>query len=355
MEKMKALDEIDRNFAIKSEIKKEDLRFYDIEQDPFKIYGVFKENGQYRRLPEAVAGRVSSGVAALHLNTAGGRVRFKTNSPYIAIHAEMNHIGKMPHFTLAGSAGFDLYINGEESRYAGTFMPPFQIDGGYESMIDFDAVKMREITINFPLYSGVCALYIGLADGSAVEEPAPYTCEKPVVYYGSSITQGGCASRPGNSYQAVIARRLNCNYINLGFSGSAKGEKEIAEYIAQLDMSVFVYDYDHNAPDAAFLEATHRPMFEQIRMRQPELPVIMLTRPNHVPGRQTDERIRIVYNTYETAVQAGDQNVYFINGQEIFHYRDPDMMTVDGTHPNDFGFWCMAELIGARLEKILNP
>lgn len=212
-------------------------------------------------------------------------------------------------------------------------MPPFQIDGGYESVIDFDAVKMREITINFPLYSGVCALYIGLADGSAVEEPAPYTCEKPVVYYGSSITQGGCASRPGNSYQAVIARRLNCNYINLGFLGSAKGEKEIAEYIAQLDMSVFVYDYDHNAPDAAFLEATHRPMFEQIRMRRPELPVIMLTRPNHVPGRQTDERIRIVYNTYETAVQAGDQNVYFINGQEIFHYRDPDMMTVDGNAP----------------------
>jgi hypothetical protein len=228
---------VDSNFRIESHIKETDIQFYDVNQPPFKIYGVFHDSGKFRRLPENIAKSVSNGVYALHANTAGGRVRFKTDSPYVAIHSKMHDIGKMPHFALTGSAGFDLYVLEDVERYFKTFVPPFDIQDGYESIIYFGSSEMREVTINFPLYSGVSELYIGLRQGAFVGEGKNYKTDQPIVYYGSSITQGGCASRPGNSYESIVSRRLDADYINLGFSGNAKAEPEIAEYISKLDIT----------------------------------------------------------------------------------------------------------------------
>jgi hypothetical protein len=129
---------------------------------------------------------------------------------------------------------------------------------GYESVIRFETRRKREITINFPLYSSVSALYIGLEENAVVEPSAGYKNKKPMVFYGSSITQGACASRPGNSYANIVSRTLGIDHINLGFSGNAKGEQTMADYIASLDMSVFVYDYDYNAPDPEHLQNTHQ-------------------------------------------------------------------------------------------------
>jgi hypothetical protein len=144
------------NLRVQTEIKQEGIRFYDVLKGPFKIYGVEHENGQFRRIPEAVAKSVSDDVYFLHKYTAGGRVRFRTNSSYVAIVAKMPNIGKMPHFPLTGSSGFDLYLTeGDKEIYNNTFMPPFRIQNGYESLFDFKESKMREITINFPLYSDV--------------------------------------------------------------------------------------------------------------------------------------------------------------------------------------------------------
>ena len=104
---MKSITDVDKNFKINSAIKKDDVEFFDIRNSPFKIYGVFHEGGKYRRLPEKVAEEVNEGVEFLHKNTAGGRVRFTTDSDYVAIYAVMSDVGKMPHFALTGSAGFD--------------------------------------------------------------------------------------------------------------------------------------------------------------------------------------------------------------------------------------------------------
>ena len=123
------ISKIDKNFKVESKIEREGLTFYDIDEAPFKIYGVFYDAGKFRRLPESVAKSVSDGVYDLHAHTAGGRVRFKTDSPYVAIHAKMPNIGKMPHFALTGSAGFDLYAN---NQYVKSFVPPFDIEDGYE-------------------------------------------------------------------------------------------------------------------------------------------------------------------------------------------------------------------------------
>lgn len=349
---MNDISAIDPNFKIETQINKSDIKFYNINESPFEINGVFYADGKYRRLPESVAKSVSAGVLALHTNTAGGRVRFKTDSPYVAMHAKMPNIGKMSHFALTGSAGFDLYVRDDGQRYISTFMPPFFIENGYESVIELGHSEMREIMINFPLYSEVSALYIGISAKASVCPPEPYRIQKPIVYYGSSVTQGGCASRPGCSYQSILSRRFDCNYINLGFSGNAKAEDEIAEYISNLEMSVFVYDYDYNAPTVEHLAKTHQKMFQLIRAKNPDLPIIMMSRPKYYLTKEDEMRLEIIKSTYNSAKENGDNYVYLIEGGTLMQMAGNDG-TVDGIHPNDFGFASMAAAVGDLLEKIL--
>ena len=351
---MTDFSKIDQNFKVETKINKPDVVFYDTKQEPFVIYGVFFEGDRYRRMPESVAKAVSNGVYQLHANTAGGRVRFRTDSPYVAIHAKMPRVSKMPHFPFSGSIGLDLYTyrDGEERFYEG-IIPPFDVTDGYEGVVNFENREMREVTINFPLYSDLSDLYIGLAEGARLLPTArQYRDIPPVVYYGSSITQGGCASRPGNAYEAIVSRRLNVDHINLGFSGNAMGEETIARYIASLEMSAFVYDYDHNSPHAAYLEQTHEPMFRIIREAHPDLPILMLTRPKCRLLEEEKKRLAVIRATYRHAVEAGDKNVYLIEGTELMALCGDDGV-IDRCHPSDLGFYSMARAVGDALEKIL--
>ena len=346
---MSDISKLDKNFEVKTSINRDDIKFYNADNSPFKIYGVFRENGKYRRMPESVAKTVSAGVYGLHANTAGGRVRFTTDSLYIAINTKMENIGKMPHFAFTGSSGFDLYIDGEYER---SFVPAWNIEDGYESIIVFEECKEREVTINFPLYSDVKELYIGLQETATVGEAKPYKYEKPVVYYGSSITQGGCASRPGSCYTSAVSRMFDIDHINLGFSGNAKAEDEMIEYVKNLDMSVFVYDYDHNAPTEEHLEKTHEKMFKAIREAQPELPIIMMSRPKFYLNDKEKNRLEIIKNTYNNAIASGDKNVYLIDNVKLTELCLNDG-TVDSCHPTDYGFASMAKAVAEVMKKIL--
>lgn len=344
---MKNITEIDKNFAVKTGIEREGIKFYDCMNEPFKIYGIFMENGKFRRMPQNIAESVSVGVNALHANTAGGRVRFVTDSPYVAIAASVGETCRMSHFALTGSCGFDLYA---DNVYIKTFTPPYEPTDSFDGIIEIGERKLREITINFPLYSEITGLYIGLDGDAVVKEAVPYKNDKPIVYYGSSITQGGCASRPGMAYQNIISRRLNCDFINLGFSGSAKAEDAMIDYIKDMDMSVFVYDYDHNAPDAEYLKKTHEKMFKAIRKKNPDLPIIIMTRPK-VNLQEHEMAMRaVIENTYNNAVKAGDRNVYFISGDKLMSLCGNEG-TVDNCHPTDFGFASMAKTLGDFMEE----
>ncbi len=345
---MKNIDDIDANLKIETSLNRENIKFYNVLEYPFKIYGVFMENGKFRRIPEKIAASVSEGVHYLHAKTSGGRIRFKTDSCFVAINVSMDNIGRMPHCSLTGSAGFDLYA---DNNYVRTFIPPYDIKEGYEGIIEFDSDALREITINFPLYSEVKEVYIGLNENSAIHEAMPYKNENPVVYYGSSITQGSCASRPGRCYQNIISRRFNLDYINLGFSGNAKAEDEIISYIKNLDMSLFVYDYDHNAPGVEYLKNTHEKMFKEIRNEKPDIPVIMLSRPKYNLTKEEEQRRQIIEETYNNAVLNGDKNVYFIDGKMLTQLCENEG-TVDDCHPTDLGFASMAKALGDVMEKI---
>jgi hypothetical protein len=234
-------------------------------------------------------------------------------------------------------------------------MPPIDMTDGYEAIVHFPNNEIREITINFPLYCPLDDLYIGLQTDCILEEGCEYKYTKPVLYYGSSITQGGCASRPGNSYEAIISRRLDCDYINFGFSGNAKGEDAIVNYMSGLDMSIFVCDYDHNAPDATHLANTHNKLYKKIREKNSELPIILISKPDFDDNpTEAIKRRNIIYNTYINAIKNGDENIYFIDGQSLFNGEDRDSCTVDGCHPNDLGFMRMANVIGGFVQKVIS-
>lgn len=347
------ITKIDKNFIVETKIEREGLHFYDAEQEPFQIYGIFREGDRFRRMPETIARTVNEGVGVLHTNTAGGRLRFKTNSKFIAINTQMCDIYRGPHFALSGCAGFDLYEKtGGTQQYIGTFMPPYDLKDGYESIIDLPTAELREITINFPLYSGIKKLYVGLDENATLLPADEYKITKPVVYYGSSITQGGCASKPGSSYQSILSSHLDCDYINLGFSGSARGESEIVDYINTLDMSIFVLDYDHNAPTLEHLKNTHERFFKQIREKHPSLPIIIMSRPQFNLSCDDLERLNIIRTTYENAIKSGDKNVYILDGKQLMALVGRNG-TVDNCHPTDSGFLSMANAIEPIMRQIL--
>lgn len=351
--------EIDKNLNIDTTINEPDIVWLDVNECPFAIHGVKYDSsaGRYLRMPANIAQSVSFGVGVLNDNTAGGRVRFRTNSNFIGIHAVMKNPPPFSHMPVTGKSGFDLYRKTNDIEgylYCHSFVPPFGMTNGYSSGFVTDGCD-AEYIINFPLYDNVHALYIALKKNATLAPPSAYNFEKPIVYYGSSITQGGCASRPGNSYQAILSRRLDADFVNLGFSGSALAENAIAHYLASLDMSVFVCDYDHNAPDTEHLRQTHPHLYNTIRKAQPELPIIFLSAPCVLLKKdQFAERRNIIYNTYQTALNQGDKNVYFIGGEELFAGECWDSCTVDGAHPNDFGFYRMAMRIEETLKSILH-
>ena len=357
---MPNIEELDPNFKVKQQYDEKGITFRNAEEEPFKIYGVTKQeteaepNGQYCRMDHKVSKEVSFNVTWLNYNTAGGRVRFKTNSPSVTILFKQSGIPNYSHMCRVGSSGFDLYLEEDDgtSVYKGSFIPPFDKKEGYVSTLNIGNGEMKNVCINFPLYSNVIDLQIGLKNDAVLEAPRPYTIEKPIVYYGSSITQGGCASRPGNSYQGFISRRFDCDYLNLGYAGSAKAEPEVSEYIKNLDMSVFVYDYDYNAPSLEHLKDTHETFFKVIRDAHPELPIIMMSRPYFLDDPGTVARREIIEDTYNNALKNGDKNVYFLNGKQLMALCGNDG-NVDGCHPNDLGFFSMAQALIGVLEKIM--
>ena len=363
---MRPLAEVDQNFCLGKNLKKDDICFYNVLNEPFRIDGVIAPKGEgepFLRMPQEVAEQVNQGVAAMNPCTAGGRVRFKTDSSYIAVHVEIKDrpdlVGRFSHMPLTCSAGMDLfeYRDGKE-HYVMTFVPPVTMADEYESIIEFPDSRPRELTINMPLYSGVTKMLVGLSNTAEIWPCRNYRHELPVVYYGSSITQGGCASRPGNSYEAMISRRLDCNYINLGFSGWARAEQSICDYIRQIPMSVFVFDYDHNAPTIEHLEKTHMAFYKRFRDAQPDTPIIFATRPHSdaftawLSSEAVEARYQIVKKTYDDAIASGDQNVYLIDGRKMVAHI-PDSWGVDLSHPNDLGFHAMATAFGDVLEQLL--
>ena len=363
------ISKIDKNFDLTFKAP-EDIEWFSIRELPFSIHGIFfsEEEGLFRRIPKDVAQATNPGVAALSACTAGGRVRFMTDSPYIAVRLEEPFAFPFSHMTVLCKFGVSLFT---EHQFAGTVMPSYgQIVKGDPNLggsgkIIFDGIKYPHVAGNgaylteifLPLYGAIHSIYVGVKKGSSVLPPRAYTHPVPVVFYGSSITQGGCAAKPGDDYISRLCRLLDTEILNLGFSGNAKGEQVMAEYIAQQKASVYVLDYDYNAPTAEHLQKTHYPLYETVRKRNPDTPIIMMTMPTietHENREWYQGRGEVILETIEKAKANGDKNVYFVDCHGCFGVlENGECGTMDGTHPDSLGFLRMAERVYPVLEQLL--
>lgn len=322
---------------------------------PIKVFGIphFDKHKTLERLPSEVIEKIPD-LSFLGRRPMGARLGFRTNSKRFSLKIEFD--------TLNVDVGMSIYscqsayvFAGERtsSRFLGLSNPYNYENKVFEKTFN-KTDEMEDITIFLPRNEIIKNVWISVEDEATIEPPTPYKYSKPMLFYGSSITEGGIACNVCNGYNALISRHLDADYYNLGFSGNAKGEIEMADYINTIDMSVFIYDYDHNAPTVEHLSATHEPFFKRIREKNPTLPIVMMTRPFAVYGEDEIKRREVVRKTYENAISQGDKNVYFINGEDFFK-NDPDreVCFIDTIHPNDLGFYKMALIIEPIIKKIL--
>lgn len=352
----------DRVFTPAEELSEaaEDGRFYaDAANSPVIALGGItppaENGGEYYRFDVAKKDKLSGPNMGLSMCTAGASARFITDAETVTIDAKLRGvIYGMSHFCNRGVYGFDMLVgSGTDRKYSGNIMQMFV--GVNDALKDtmYLPKGLKEVQVNFPLYGGAESVKFGFPAGSKVAYPTK-RAYKPIAFYGSSITQGGCVDRPGNSYCNIVCRALDADCRNLGFSGSAMGEQVVAEYIGSLELSAFVMDYDYNSPSEEHLRSTHRPFFETVRRMQPELPIILMTHVWSFEDREEDfNRVKIVKETYDAAIAAGDKNVYFIDGSNFFRGQMRDLCTVDALHPNDLGQFIMAEEVYKTLAMAL--
>ena len=331
------------------------MKEYTYKDSPIKVFGIphFEKHKTLTRLPDEVIKKVPS-LEFLGRRPMGARLGFRTNSERFTVKIEFE--------TLSVDIGMSIYacqsayvFVGERptSRYLG-LVNAYNYETKVCERTFTKSDKTEDVTIFLPRNEILKNVWIYIEDDATIEPPTPYKYSKPMLFYGSSITEGGIACNVCNGYNAMISRHLDADYYNLGFSGNAKGELEIADFINTIDISLFVYDYDHNAPTVEHLKATHEPFFKRIREKQPSLPIVMITRPHANHGEDELARKAVVRATYENAIKNGDKNVYFIDGESFFK-NDPDkeLCFIDTIHPNDLGFYKMTKVIEPVIKKIL--
>lgn len=348
------ITKVDGNFCVDG-YENFNLEFHDVTQPPFQMSGLYfyEKDHKFCRLPLEYVDKINDGVKMLAWHTSGVQVRFRSNANQIALSSQLRELSEMSHMPLSGNSGFDLYVGeGTRKKFIKSLRPSFHHESIEQLAISDNCCQMREWTLYFPLYNGVNSVKIGINKGATIEPPSSFTIGKPVVFYGASITQGGCVSRPGNSYTAQICRWLDADMINLGFSGSALGEEDIAKIVTSIDSSIFVFDYDANAPDIEHLKNTHKPLFNFIRQSKPNLPIIIISMASIDNNKKKFyERRDVIKQTYLNAKNNGDERVWFVDGETLFGNEDRDACTVDGCHPNDLGFYRMAKNIYPYIKK----
>ncbi|HOS42992.1 MAG TPA: SGNH/GDSL hydrolase family protein, partial [Armatimonadota bacterium] len=247
---------------------------------------------------------------------------------------------------------------GDPPRYYRTaaFAPA---DRAYTWRFTLPEAGVRPVLFNFPLYQGVAAVEVGVNEGARVLPPAPFADPRPIVVYGTSITQGGCANRPGMAYTNLLSRWLNREVVNLGFSGNGWGDEALARCMAEIaDPACFVLDYEANA-HLERLKETLIPFIGALRAAHPAVPILVVTKIRfsyelaHADALEGREACKAFQQDTVAALRAqGDTHLHFLDGS-TFLGEDWEECTVDGVHPTDLGFWRIAQGMAPVLRRLL--
>ncbi|HVX67043.1 MAG TPA: SGNH/GDSL hydrolase family protein [Bryobacteraceae bacterium] len=339
------------------------LRWIEPSDPQFEINGLpwLKENRfELIRLPASLKESYRQPVWDLAQDPSGGRIRFTTDSTAVAIRLEYPHPASMRNMHAFGQAGVDLYANGV---YVSTAVPDSDAAPGkvtefvYYNYADKPRME-REIVLYLPLYMPVKVRGIGVDPAAHVRPAKGFAVPRPLVFYGTSITQGGCASRPGMSYQAILGRMLNLDFVNLGFSGNGRGEPALASAVASIDAAAYILDFAQNNETVESLQEAYAPFLETIRKKHPDTPVVCITpiyssRESAPGGDARLEGMRaVIRKAAADRIAAGDRNLQLLEGTDLLGPGQGAGL-VEGTHPNDLGFEWMAEGLANRVRKVL--
>jgi len=340
------------------------LVWRDPKRVPFQVAGLawFAKERAWRRMPKRPKWKLPEAVDGLANHTAGAQVRFRTDARRVAVKVRLPGPPGMVHMATTGIAGVDCYVNdGKTPRYYGTTkfdpkLPRYEI-----LLFEHAERRTRDFTLYLPLYSGVKDLQIGLERGARLGKPRAWRLPKPVVVYGTSITQGGCASRPGSAFTNILSRRMNLEFVNLGFSGSGRGEPEVARVIASIrSASLFVLDYEANTGNGAGLFATMPEFIRILRAKHPRTPILVLSRVRigrewlqNEPRQKRAVNLRFQHDLVKKLRATGDKHIHFYPGTDLLGVRDWEECTVDGSHPTDLGFYRMADALEPVARRIL--
>lgn len=286
--------------------------------------------------------------------TAGVRLRLATDSTAFAVQACYGEPVPSNNLTQFNKRGQALYVDG---LCWSVQVPAAGVELVELTFFQGASKKMRELCLYLPLYGEVDILSLGVDEDATIEVPKAFAVSKPVVFYGTSITQGGCASRPGLSYQAMACRELNLDYVNMGFSGRGKCELELSEIISTVDASCYVLDVGPNNQPAE-LEERFGPFLEQLAGSRPQTPVIVMlpTLYNHEfwcqQVREENQKRREIIRAAALRCQNQGGKVQILERQNCIGSVFADS-TVDGAHPNDLGFWLIAAELAPVLQETL--
>lgn len=318
----------------------------------------------FDRLPARAKELVRPPVWSLSQHSAGLCVRFISDATEIHARWTLRSASlAMNHMPATGVSGVDLYAKtttvddpSGEFRWLAVGRPTAKENSA--RLVSGIPPGKREYMLYFPLYNGVESVEIGVPKNASIWKATPRRSGlKPIVFYGTSITQGGCASRPGMVHTGILGRWLDAPVINLGFSGNGRMEAEVATLMAELDVSVFVIDCLPNI-SAGDVTSRTEPLVKILRKSHPETPIVLVEDRSYTDSfllkskrdRNVTSRASLKAS-FDRLVKAGDANLYYIKGEDLI--GDDGEGTVDSSHPTDLGFLRQSEAFAKVLRPIL--
>ena len=335
--------------------KKPELTWHDVAEWGVEGKGWKDTVRFYDRLPAMAERVVRPPVWSLSRHSAGMAARFETDSKLIWTRYTLSSKRlAMPHMPATGVSGVDLYARDEQRRWRWVSITRPSAQKVETRLISGLRDGRREYMLYLPLYNGVESLEIGV-DPKAAFKPLAPRAAKPLLFYGTSITHGACASRPGMCHPAILGRRLDCPVINLGFSGNGIMEPEVGALLAELDPCVYVIDCLPNMK-ADLVAKRAEPLVRQLRKARPTTPIVLVEDRTYanapfLPASQKRHRTSraALRKAYETLTAAGVKGLHYVKGEG--QLGDDSEGTTDSSHPNDLGFMRMAD----ALEPTLRP
>lgn len=342
----------------KNAAPKPELVYHDAME--FPVIDKYHNEPNYNRLPEKFKATVRPVIWSLSLNSAGIAIRFRSNATTIGAKWKAKNNASLNNMAPIGVKGLDLYaLVGNQWQYVNSGVPEGNTGSFQRNLLTNGENVYREYLLFLPLYDGVDSLSIGVNAGADISKPQSTALmdKKPVAWYGSSIAQGGCASRPGMAFTNILVRKLQRPIMNFGFSGNGTFETTVGESLCEIDAALFVIDCNPNTPPEEIYDRSVK-LIQQLRKCRPNTPILMLENFIYESGtfntlvKQTSLKKQAeLKRAYAELQKQGIKNLFYQTGEGLIGTDHEG--TVDGVHPNDAGMERFAAKMLPVLDKLL--